>query len=132
MSRSLVDALELVAERLEQGAPFQWGHMGQCNCGHLAQVVTKRSAAEIHASAIRQRTGEWSEFVNDYCQSSGALIDDVMDDLLALGLSRQDLVHLENLSDPTVTAAIGRPLQKNVRDDAIAYFRAKAALLAAP
>ena len=124
MSVSLVHALRTVADRLAAGAPFQWGHMGHCNCGHLAQVVTTRSAAEIHKSAILRRTGEWSEYANDYCPS-GALIDDIFEDLLALGLTREDIAHLEDLSDPVVLAEVGRiHLRRNDRDDAIAYFRA--------
>jgi hypothetical protein len=129
MSASLVHALRTVADRLAAGAPFQWGHMGQCNCGHLAQVVTKRTAAEIHQAALLRQTGEWSEYANDYCPS-GALIDDVFADLLALGMSRQDIAHLEDLSDPVVLAELGRAhLRRNDRDDAIAYFRAYAAVV---
>lgn len=126
MSKSLVQALQVVAERLEQGAPYQWGHMGQCNCGHLAQVLTTKTAAQIHQSAIARQTGEWSEFAHDYCASSGALIDDVFEELITAGLSRKDIIHLENLSDPEVIAAVGRPLQRHERQDAIAYTRALA------
>jgi hypothetical protein len=129
MSAPLVVALRTVALRLAQGAPFQWGHMGHCNCGHLAQVVTKRTAAEIHQSALLRSTGEWSEYANDYCPS-GALIDDVFEDLLTLGMSRQDIAHLEDLSDPDVVAAVGRGhLRRNDRQDAIDYFRAYADLV---
>jgi hypothetical protein len=129
MSANLVHALRTVADRLAAGAPFQWGHMGHCNCGHLAQVVTRRTAAEIHQAAILRRTGEWSEYANDYCPS-GALIDDVFEDLLAVGMTRQDIAHLEDLSDPDVLAAVGRGhLRRNDRDDAIAYFRAYADLV---
>ena len=129
MSVSLVVALRTVAARLAGGAPFQWGHMGHCNCGHLAQVVTKRTAAEIHQSAILRRTGEWSEYANDYCPS-GALIDDIFEDLLALGMTHKDIAHLEDLSDPDVVAAVGRGhLRRNDRQDAIDYFRAYADLV---
>lgn len=129
MSAPLVVALRTVADRLAAGAPFQWGHMGHCNCGHLAQVVTRRTAAEIHQSAILRRTGEWSEYANDYCPS-GALIDDIFEDLLALGMTRQDIAHLEDLSDPAVVAVVGRGhLRRNDRQDAIDYFRAYADLV---
>lgn len=130
MSRSLVEALQVVAERLEQGAPYQWGHMGQCNCGHVAQALTNKSAAQIHQSAIARQTGEWSEYANDYCGTTGALIDDVFEALMVAGLSRTDIIHLENLSDPEVLAVVGRPLQRHERGDAIAYTRALARRLA--
>ena len=57
------------------------------------------------------------------------MIDDVVDDLLAIGLNREDIVHLENLSDPRVLSRVGRPLVRHVREDAIAYFRAFAELV---
>jgi hypothetical protein len=129
MSASLVHALRTVADRLAAGAPFQWGHMGHCNCGHLAQVVTKRTPAEIHRAAILRQTGEWSEYANDYCPS-GALIDDIFEDLLALGMTRADIAHLEDLSDPDVLRELDRShLRRNDRADAIAYFRAYADLV---
>jgi hypothetical protein len=56
MSKSLSEALEIVAERLSSGAPYQWGHMGQCNCGHVAQVLTNKTAREIHQSASTTRS----------------------------------------------------------------------------
>jgi len=124
MSVPLTTALDIVARRLEEGMPYQWGHMGQCNCGHVAQVLTKRSAAEIHRAAIAAQTGEWTEFANDYCAGTGALIDDVMAELLAAGLTRSDIIHLENLSDPRVVARVGRPLVRHVREDVVAYTRA--------
>ncbi len=130
MSKSLVEALHVVAERLEQGAPYQWGHMGQCNCGHLAQVLTDKTAAQIHQSAIACQTGEWSEFANDYCGHTGSLIDDVFEALMQAGLTRHDIMHLENLSDPQVLAVVGRPLVRHDRDDAVAYTRALARRLA--
>lgn len=129
MSRSLVDALRTVRDRLANGAPYQWGHMGQCNCGHLAQVVCQRSAKDIHASAIARATGEWSEHAFAYCADSGALIDDIVADLLAVGLTREDILHLEHLDDPRVIARVGRTLQKNQREDAIAYFASFADLV---
>ena len=128
MSKSLSEALDIVAERLSCGAPYQWGHMGQCNCGHVAQVLTNKTAREIHQSAIAQQTGEWTEFANDYCSDSGALIGDVFRDLLGAGLSRDDIMHLENLSDPVVVKSVGRPLVRSDRDDAIAYMRVLAEL----
>jgi hypothetical protein len=124
MSKSLAATLRLVAARLAGGAPYQWGHMGQCNCGHLAQVVTTRTAAEIHASAMRRQTGEWTEYANDYCGATGTLIDDVFEDVLAAGFTREDMAHAENLDDPRVIARLGRRPARNVREDAIAYFLA--------
>ena len=126
----LAVALRITADRIEEGAPYQWGHMGQCNCGHLAQTITRRTAAEIHRSALAESTGEWSEHLRDRCGVSGALIDDVTDALLAFGLTREELAHLEHLSDPRVLARLGvTELVRYRRDHAVRYLRAWAALV---
>jgi hypothetical protein len=43
----LINALRETADRLEQGAHYEWGHMGRCNCGHLVQTLTWMSDYEI-------------------------------------------------------------------------------------
>lgn len=129
-SSPLSIALRLTADRLANGAPYQWGHMGQCNCGHLAQTVTHKSAAEIHRSALDQATGEWSEYLNDYCGVSGALIDDVTRTLLDLGITAAELASLENLDDPRVLARLGvERLVRHEREHAVRYLRAWADLV---
>ncbi|WP_243635867.1 hypothetical protein [Hymenobacter edaphi] len=44
-SLSVIEALRTTAQRLSTQAPYQWGHMGSCNCGHLAQTITRLSKA---------------------------------------------------------------------------------------
>ena len=95
-------ALRATADRLAApDARYEWGHMGGCNCGHLAQTVTTLSRAEIHRRAM-ERAGDWSQQVVDHCPTSGLAIDWVIDRLLELGLSRDDLVRLEKLDDRAV------------------------------
>jgi hypothetical protein len=48
----LISALRATANRLSDGTAYQWTHMGACNCGHLAQTVTRKSASEIHALGL--------------------------------------------------------------------------------
>ena len=48
----LIAALRRTARKINDGAPYQWGHMGSCNCGNLAQELTKLTKAEIHAHAL--------------------------------------------------------------------------------
>jgi hypothetical protein len=130
---ALVDALRATAARLAGGADYQWGHLGQCNCGHLVQTVCGLEHRVIHAWAL-ERDGDWEQLANDYCPSSGHHIDDVIAALLALGLDRDDIGHLEKLDDPEVLAALpGGPrwLVRNRRADVIAYLDAWADLLAA-
>ena len=128
----IIQALRNTALRLTTQAPYQWGHMGSCNCGHLAQTVTRLTKAEIHARAM-QRYGDWERQIIDYCPTSGLPIDQTIDEMLALGFSRADLTHLERISDPTIRAAIPferrDALRHNQRDDVVLYLRTWADLL---
>ena len=128
----VIQALRGTAQRLATQAPYQWGHMGSCNCGHLAQTITRLTKSEIHARAM-QRYGDWERQIIDYCPTSGLPIDHTIDEMLALGFSRRDLTHLERLSDPSVLAAIPferrNALRHNQRDDVVQYLHAWANML---
>ncbi|MGA0555314.1 hypothetical protein ACO2Q8_01585 [Larkinella sp. VNQ87] len=127
----LIDAMRRTARKLQEGAPYQWGHMGGCNCGNLAQELTKLTKDQIHAYAM-QRYGDWNEQVADYCPTSFMPIDLVISEMVQAGLSLEDLKNLEKLSDRRVLARF--PLEKrflrhNQRDDVVAYLTEWAALL---
>ena len=128
----VIQALRDTASRLTTQAPYQWGHMGSCNCGHLAQTITQLTKAEIHTRAM-QRYGDWERQIVDYCPTSGLPIDQTIDEMLALGFSRSDLSHLERLSDPSILAAIPferrNMLRHNQRDDVVLYLHTWADLL---
>ncbi|GAA4412392.1 hypothetical protein GCM10023187_39400 [Nibrella viscosa] len=127
----LIDALRRTARKLTEGAPYQWGHMGGCNCGNLAQELTKLTKDQIHAYAM-QRYGDWNEQVQDYCPTSRMPIDVVISEMVNAGLSLEDLKNLEKLSDKQILSRF--PLEKrflkhNQRDDVVVYLRAWADLL---
>lgn len=133
----LVEALRATAARLQAGAEYRWTHMGSCNCGHLAQTVTRLSPAEIHRLAL-QKPGDWGEQAveyrppTEYCPTSGLPIDHVIQALLDLGLSRDDLRHLERLSDVEVLRRLPverRNLDQRQRRDVVVYLRTWADLL---
>jgi glycine/D-amino acid oxidase-like deaminating enzyme len=127
----LIHALRETADRLESGAAYNWAHFGRCNCGHLAQTLTRLDAAEIHRRARRELI-EWSEIPEDYCGSTGYHLDHVIDTLLEIGLTRDDVRHLEDLSDRAVLERLPggfRWLERNSRENAVAYMRAWADLL---
>ena len=126
--RALIAALRETAERLARDASYQWGHMGMCNCGHLAQSITGLRQAEIHDSALI-REGDWEQQAKDYCPTSGNLIDSILATMFDLGLTREDIRHLERLSHPAVIRRLGRHPQFNSREDVVAYMQAWADLL---
>lgn len=131
---ALVTALRSTAARLAAGSSYQWGHLGMCNCGHLVQTVCTLPPQRIHAVALSDREGDWEALANAYCPSSGYPIDEILGQLVAFGLTTQEIGHLEKLDEPRVLAALPgghRWLQRNDRADLIAYLETWASLLEA-
>lgn len=121
----MIDVLSRTADRLENGAEYNWSHQGNCNCGHLAQTITHLSKAEIHARAL-EKAGDWRDKVVDYCPTSDFPIDHIITTILEFGFSRDDLSHLERLSSPEILQAVSperKPLRHNVREDVVLYLR---------
>lgn len=122
----LIEAIEKTVLKLSNGAAYQWGHMGACNCGNLAQELTSFSKAEIHQYAM-QRHGDWNEQILDYCPSSGLPIDLMIFKMLDFGLTLEDLANLENLSDHAILSRIPKEkrdqINKNSREDVILYLQ---------
>lgn len=131
-SIKVIKALRNTINNLKSGAPYQWGHMGSCNCGNLAQEVTRLSKSEIHAFAM-QRHGDWNEQLNEYCPSSGLPVDLMIGELVGAGFTLEDLMHLERLSDPQVLKVIPtakrNELRKNSKEDVVLYLETWVKLL---
>jgi hypothetical protein len=118
-------ALRNTALHIENSHNYQWGHMGSCNCGFLAQEICRMDRHQIHSRAM-ERTGDWSEQLKDYCPSSGLSMDDLIATMLAFGFSPDDLRHLERLSDPKVLRSFPenqRHPKHNVKADVVKYLR---------
>jgi hypothetical protein len=128
---TLIDALRSTAARLRSGSRYRWTHMGACNCGHLAQTITRRSREEIHRLAV-EKAGDWGEHAVEYCATSGYPIDHILSEMLAAGLELRDVEHLERLSDPAVLRRFpvaDRALSHRDRADVVRYLDAWADLL---
>ena len=128
---TLIGALRQAAKNLAGGAPYAWGNHGACNCGHLLQVVTHLSKAEILRHA-HTGIGEWTEIAEDYCSVSQAPAYLLIAKLEAIGLTPTDIHCLEYLKDRTVLEQLPggfRWLHKNVREDVVLYFETFAQIL---
>jgi hypothetical protein len=124
-NQELIQAIRRTTKKLAQGVAYQWGHMGSCNCGNLAQELTKLTKGEIHQFAMQGR-GDWREQVEEFCPTSGLPMDLLIADMLNYGLTTSDLQNLERLSDKQVLKRI--PLERrdamnhNVRADVVLYM----------
>lgn len=132
-SLKIIDALRKTANQLQNGSRYEWGHMGSCNCGNLAQTVTLFSRAEIQKHALQKR-GDWSEQLVEYCPTSGYPMDLIIEKMIAFGFSKQDLRHLEWLSDTDILKEVLKDklithLSRNSKQDTILYLRSWATIL---
>ena len=130
-SLEIISILRNTVTRIANSNDYQWGHMGACNCGFLAQEVTHLRKAEIHSRAM-QGTGDWNEQLNDYCPTSGLPMDDLIGELLNVGFDVDDLKHLERLSSIEILRSLPleqRNLKHNVKADVVMYLQAWASLL---
>ncbi|RDB05528.1 hypothetical protein [Runella aurantiaca] len=121
----LIAALRRTARKIEKGSPYQWGHMGSCNCGNLAQELTRLTKAEIHVHALANGRGDWNEQLNDYCPTSGLPMDLLIGEMMEAGLDPDDLKQLERLSDVRILQRLPaekRYLRHNFRDDVVLYI----------
>lgn len=125
-SIEIINLLRTTASAIESSQDYQWGHMGACNCGHLAQQITKLSKAEIHQKAM-QSHGDWTEQLNDYCPTSGLPLDTLISDMLSVGFDAEDLKHLERLSDASILNTLPahqKYLIHNRKADVVIYLKA--------
>ncbi len=159
-SRRLVVALRQTAARLARTeTTYRWASFAHCNCGHLAQTITGLDPEEIQRRAMRKE-GDWGSQARavaplrfpefDYgdrpaldegawepenvgaCQVTGAPLDEILDDMYALGLEASDVGHLERLSDPEVRRRLGNNTSyfaHHRRENVVAYLNAWADLL---
>jgi len=129
---NLINAIRRTAQKLKNGASYQWGHMGQCNCGNLAQELIHMTQAEIHAHALATREGDWSEQTAAYCFNSALPMDMMITKMLEAGLTQADLQHVEKLSDKEILMRMPAHCpypRHNVREDAILYLETWAKVL---
>ena len=156
----LVVALRETASRLRrEHITYRWASFAHCNCGHLAQTITGLSPEEIQRRAMR-REGDWGSQAREVavrgfprfdfgdrpaldegawepqdvgaCQVTGAPLDDILQDMYALGLDSHDVGHLERLSDPSVRRRLGTNTEyfpHHHRENVVAYLEAWADLL---
>ncbi|MEM7385911.1 MAG: hypothetical protein AAF514_13295 [Verrucomicrobiota bacterium] len=130
-TKPLINALRRSIVRLQAGERYEWGHVGRCNCGHLAQSICGLDDRKI-LSHFGEHLGEWTELAKDYCDVSGLEVEQLVESLAGVGFGLDDIRHLEFLDDDRVLKHLPderRHLQRNERADVILYMETLANLL---
>ena len=159
-STSLVVALRKTAARLRrEKVTYRWSSFAHCNCGHLAQTITGLGPAEIQRRAMR-REGDWAGQARNLvtrpfpdfdfgdrpaldegawepenvgaCTVTGTPLDQVLEQMYAVGLTADDVGHLERLTDRQVRRRLGthkEDFPHHRRENVVAYLEAWADLL---
>jgi len=126
-TQELSHALTLVIDAIENKTVIHdWKEPGQCNLGLVAQVLLKKSAAhilkvvaslgkEMSEAGDGDYTPTWTDLVNFFCPLSGLSNVEIIKVLQGAGMSRSDMIHLENLSDPEILKESGIQTKKIIK-----------------
>ena len=121
----LIKALRKTANDLDNGCEYEWGHMARCNAGCLVQNLMDKTQMEV-LEMVNGQLDEWTEYADAYCKGTHQFIDDLFQELAQHGLSHEDVLHLENLSDPKITSTFPkevRYMQRNNPNHVSKYMR---------
>ena len=107
------EALREAARRIEVGeVRYDWSRMYSCNCGVLAQVVSKATVREVRRqtrSGAKPFFGVWNDWQKPgfaLCPISKIPVGTIFHDLLSVGFSPADVGNLEICADPAVRARV--------------------------
>ncbi len=115
---TLIEALKAVVNALENDTvEYDWYQISHCNCGLVAQAITKTDketlndiylndiSISLQSKIDSEYTPGWSQMVKEYCPLTGEPIAEIFQKLYSAGMKREDIAHLEYLSDPKILAA---------------------------
>ena len=114
--KKLIKALRKTANDLDNGCEYEWGHMARCNAGCLVQNLMDKTQSEV-VEMVNGHLDEWTEYADAYCKGTHQFIDDLFQELEQHGLSHEDVLHLENLSDPKITSTFPKDVRHMQRNN---------------
>lgn len=106
----------MVADKLDAGTiQYDWQHAEQCNCGVVAQAILGITRAKLDKFLSCYDEFTWEGMVNEVCPITGRPTARIFAELHDAGLTRDDLIHLERLSDPKVLALLPKTHEVTVK-----------------
>lgn len=115
----LISSLRVAINALHNDTIFySWNNPNSCNMGVVAQAVLKVDAKtlgvmrkELFAATTDLSEKSWRNAVKHGCPITGVEIPVIIKQLEDAGLSREDIVHLEYLSNPAILSESGIPME---------------------
>jgi len=99
---------------------YKWTNQESCNCGIVAQAILEKSSEEIKKDfspvlnklvSLNEGKEEkdklsrtWKNGVKYLCPITGESMYGIFNDLMAAGMSKSDIVHLEYMDNPAILA----------------------------
>lgn len=113
MKTKLITALRAAARSIESGTiDYDWAEQCRCNCGVLACALTGSPPSKLSLPSVKGGL-TWQQIVGRHCPITGLPEQVTLRAMFEAGLTQQDIIELENLSNPAVCerAGFGRKVE---------------------
>lgn len=110
----LIPLLKSVISALENDSiKYNWIKQCSCNCGVVAQAITGEVHDEMKEKYLnkhllwlagRKIDQTWTNLVKEYCPITGEPIAEIFRKFYDVGITREEIVHLEYLDDKKILA----------------------------
>ncbi len=121
MKEKLLTSLEMVLKNLkEEKLYYNWSSHGTCNLGLVASCILEKSPNDLENEfkflciPIGDDGVDWKKVVNYYCPITGLSSNMIFRRLQIAGMSREDMINLEYLSDPIILERTKRLVSKDM------------------
>jgi hypothetical protein len=122
MTKQLIDGLRTAADWIESGkVRYNWYNGESCNCGILAQAVLNVTEMDICNEYIYH---QWNKEVSrGICKQTGLHVNEIIRELLKIGMKPSDFVNLEYLTFEGVKPEISKHSHYADAKNVISYMR---------
>ncbi len=122
MKEKLLTSLEMVLKNLkEKKLTYDWDSHGSCNVGLVVSCLLGKSPYDLQNAIdllaeplVKDDPTDWKGIISYYCPLSGLSSNMIFRRLQIAGMSREDMINLEYLSDPIILERTKRLVSKDM------------------
>lgn len=133
MKTKLIEAIRETIIDLETGRrEYSWSEASTCNCGILTRNISNltykqlRDMIEESDMNICDNSALWSNKIT--CTVTNAPLQEVFKKMYEVGLTKEDIIHLERLSDSKILSLTNIDISQGDyymrKENVLLYFRA--------